>query len=156
MQTACSTSLVAVAQACNALLGYQTDMALAAWCVDILPPTPRLRLSGRRHGLGGRHTRTFDAAAAGTVFSSGAGVVVLKRLSDAQADGDHIVAVIKGTAVNNDGAGKVFPTPRRASAGRRRSSGWRRRSRASGRKRFPTSRRTARRRRWAIPSNSPV
>ncbi len=156
MQTACSTSLVAVAQACQALLGYQTDMALAGG-VSISFPQRRAYVyqEGGMASADG-HTRTFDAAAAGTVFSSGAGVVVLKRLADALADGDHIVAVIKGAAVNNDGAGKVSLHRARASTGRRRSSRWRRRSRVSRRTRFPTSRRTAPPHRWVTPSNSPA
>ena len=110
VQTACSTSLVAIVQACQALLGYQTDMALAGG-VSISFPQRRAYAyqEGGMASADGR-TRTFDADAAGTVFSSGAGVVVLKRLSDAQADGDHIIAVIKGSAVNNDGSGKVSYT----------------------------------------------
>ncbi len=110
VQTACSTSLVAVAQACNALLGYQTDMALAGGVSISFPQRRAYAYQEGGMASADGHTRTFDADAAGTVFSSGAGVVVLKRLSDAQADGDHIVAVIKGTAVNNDGAGKVSYT----------------------------------------------
>ena len=110
VQTACSTSLVAVAQACQALLGYQTDMALAGGVSISFPQRRAYAYQEGGMASADGHTRTFDADAAGTVFSSGAGVVVLKRLSDAQADGDHIVAVIKGAAVNNDGAGKVSYT----------------------------------------------
>jgi len=107
VQTACSTSLVAVAQACQSLLLYQSDMALAGG-VSITLPQRR----GYLHDEGGMvsadgRCRTFDAAAGGTVFGSGAGVVLLKRLEDAMVDGDHIYAVIRGSAVNNDGAGKV-------------------------------------------------
>jgi iturin family lipopeptide synthetase A len=112
VQTACSTSLVAVAQACQALWSYSTDMALAGG-VSISFPQRRgyVYQEGAIASADG-HTRTFDAAAQGTVFSSGAGVVLLKRLEDALADGDPIVAVIKGTAINNDGAGKVsFTAP---------------------------------------------
>ncbi len=112
VQTACSTSLVAVAQACQALWSYQTDMALAGG-VSITFPQRRgyVYQEGAIASADG-HTRTFDAAAQGTVFSSGAGMVLLKRLEDARADGDHIVAVIKGAAINNDGAGKVsFTAP---------------------------------------------
>ena len=107
VQTACSTSLVAVAQACQALLSYQCDLALAGG-VSISFPQRRAYpyQEGGMASVDG-HTRTFDADAAGVVFSDGAGCVVLKRLSEAQADGDQIFAVIKGTAVNNDGAGKV-------------------------------------------------
>ncbi len=112
VQTACSTSLVAVAQACQSLLAFQTDVALAGG-VSITFPQRR----AYAHEPGGMAspdgcTRTFDAAAQGTVFSSGAGVVVLKRLADALADGDAIYAVIKGIALNNDGAEKAsFTAP---------------------------------------------
>ncbi len=112
LQTACSTSLVAVAQACQSLLLYQSDMALAGG-VSISFPQKR----GYLHQEGGMvsadgHCRPFDARATGTVFGSGAGVVVLKRLEDALADGDHIYAVIRGFGVNNDGAAKVgFTAP---------------------------------------------
>ena len=112
VQTACSTSLVAIAQACQGLWSYQTDMALAGG-VSISFPQRRgyVYQEGAIASADG-HTRTFDAAAQGTVFSSGAGIVLLKRLEDAQADGDPIVAVIRGAAINNDGAGKVsFTAP---------------------------------------------
>ena len=110
--TACSTSLVAVAQACAALRGGEADMALAGG-VSISLPQQR----GYLHETGGLaspdgHVRPFDADAGGTVFGSGAAVVLLKRLADAVADGDHIHAVIRGVATNNDGAGKVgFAAP---------------------------------------------
>ncbi len=112
VQTACSTSLVAIAQACQGLWSYQTDMALAGG-VSISFPQRRgyVYQEGAIASADG-HTRTFDAAAQGTVFSSGAGVVLLKRLEDAQADGDSIVAVIRGAAINNDGAEKMsFTAP---------------------------------------------
>jgi phthiocerol/phenolphthiocerol synthesis type-I polyketide synthase E len=104
VQSACSTSLVAVALACQGLLAYQCDMALAGGVAVDLG-----RRTGYRYTPGGIMSpdglcRTFDAAAAGTVGGDGAGIVVLKRLSDALADGDHIHAVIKGTALNNDGS----------------------------------------------------
>ncbi|HZN10409.1 MAG TPA: type I polyketide synthase, partial [Blastocatellia bacterium] len=107
LQCACSTSLVAVSHACQSLLGYQCDMALAGG-VSISFPQRR----GYLYQEGGMvspdgHCRPFDARAQGTVFGHGAGVVVLKRLSDAVRDGDSIYAVIKGSAVNNDGAAKV-------------------------------------------------
>ncbi len=110
--SACSTSLVAVAQACSSLLTYQCDQALAGG-VSITFPQKRGYLyepDGMVSPDG--HCRSFDAAAQGTVFGSGAGVVLLKRLEDAQADGDHIYAVIRGFAVNNDGSEKVgFTAP---------------------------------------------
>jgi amino acid adenylation domain-containing protein len=107
VQTACSTSLVAVCLACQSLLGYRCDVALAGG-VSITFPSHR----GQHHLEGGimspdGHCRAFDARAAGTVLGDGAGVVTLKRLSDALADGDNIHAVIKGTAINNDGSGKI-------------------------------------------------
>ena len=107
IQTACSTSLVAVVQAANALLSYQCDAALAGG-VSITFPQERGHVfqDGSIASADG-HCRAFDASATGTVFGHGCGVVVLKRLTDSLADGDHIYAVIKGAAVNNDGAGKV-------------------------------------------------
>jgi amino acid adenylation domain-containing protein len=112
IQTACSTSLVAVTQAWQALLLQQCDMALAGG-VSITFPQHR----GYRHTEGGMvskdgRCRPFDAQASGTVFGSGSGVVLLKRLADALADGDRIHAVIRGFAINNDGAVKVgFTAP---------------------------------------------
>ncbi len=112
LQTACSTSLLAVAQACQSLLLYQADMALAGG-VSITFPQKR----GYQHLEGGMVSadgtcRPFDADATGTIFGSGAGVVLLKRLEDAIADGDHIYAVVRGAGVNNDGASKVgFTAP---------------------------------------------
>ena len=112
LQTACSTSLVAVCEAAKSLLAYECDKALAGG-VSITFPQKR----GYLHQSGGMvspdgHCRAFDADAQGTVFGSGAGVVVLKRLDEAVTDGDHIYAVIRGTAVNNDGSGKVgFTAP---------------------------------------------
>ncbi len=112
LQSACSTSLLAVAQACQSLLLYQSDLALAGG-VSISFPQKR----GYLHQEGGMVSadgtcRAFDASATGTIFGSGAGVVALKRLEDALADGDHICAVIRGCGVNNDGAAKVgFTAP---------------------------------------------
>jgi amino acid adenylation domain-containing protein len=112
MSTACSTSLLAVAQACQSLLLYQSDMALAGG-VSVTFPQKR----GYQHLEGGMVSadgtcRPFDAEATGTIFGDGAGVVVLKRLEDALADGDHIYAVVRGSGINNDGASKVgFTAP---------------------------------------------
>ncbi len=107
VQTACSTSLVAVHLACQSLLNGECSMALAGGVAIVLP-----QRSGYLYQDGGimspdGRCRAFDARAAGTVGGSGAGAVLLKRLSDALADGDSIRAVIKGSAVNNDGALKV-------------------------------------------------
>jgi acyl transferase domain-containing protein/thioesterase domain-containing protein len=107
VQTACSTSLVAVHMACQSLLNFECDMALAGGVTIEIP-----------HGLGymhregeilsrDGHCRSFDASSSGTVFASGLGIVVLRRLEDALADHDHIRAVILGSAINNDGARKV-------------------------------------------------
>ena len=107
VQTACSTSLVAIHVACQSLLARECDMALAGGSSIDLP-----------HGRGYRHAegeilsstgrcRAFDDAADGTLFGSGAAVVALRRLDDALRDGDNIHAVILGSAINNDGARKA-------------------------------------------------
>lgn len=112
LQTACSTSLVAVHQAVQALLTYDADVALAGGAT-VAPPTRR----GHLHEPGGIFSsdgrcRAFDAAADGTVPGDGAGVVVLKRLEDALRDGDTVHALIRGSAVNNDGSRKAgFTAP---------------------------------------------
>jgi amino acid adenylation domain-containing protein len=110
--TACSTSLVAVCQACQSLLTYQCDMALAgATSVRVPQKSGYYYQEGNIKSRDG-HTRTFDAHSAGTVSGNGAGVVVLKRLADAVNDGDQIYAVIKGAALNNDGSQRVsFTAP---------------------------------------------
>jgi len=112
VQTACSTSLVAVHLACQALLNRECDMALAGGVSVGVPHG-----EGAFHQEGGiispdGHCRAFDARAQGTVKGNGVGVVVLKRLGDALRDRDTIHAVIKGTAINNDGSLKVgFTAP---------------------------------------------
>lgn len=110
LQTACSTSLVAIATACQSLRSYACDAALAGGVTIVLP-----QKKGYFYKEGGMLSRdgtcrTFDADAAGTVFSNGAAVVVLKRLEDAIAEGDRIYAVIRGYATNNDGGEKVSYT----------------------------------------------
>lgn len=111
VQSACSTSLVATHLACQSLLSYQCDMALAGAAAIALPQSGYLYESGGILSPDG-HCRAFDAQAQGTVAGSGVGLVVLKRLEDALVDGDQIYAVIKGSAVNNDGAMKVgFTAP---------------------------------------------
>lgn len=104
VQTACSTSLVAVNLACQSLLNYQSDMVLAGGVS--ITPKGRVYKEGFIFSKDG-HCRAFDARAQGTVSGNGVGLVVLKRLEDALADGDHIHAVIKGSAINNDGSLKV-------------------------------------------------
>ncbi|MDB6122830.1 MAG: polyketide synthase, partial [Pedosphaera sp.] len=106
VSTACSTSLVAVCQACQSLLNFQCDVALAG-AVSVTFPQKR----GYHFQEGGitspdGHCRAFDAQAQGTVSSDGLGIVVLKRLAEALNDGDQIYAVIKGIGLNNDGASK--------------------------------------------------
>ena len=107
VSTACSTSLVAVHLACQSLLSYQTDMALAGGVAIQVPHrVGYLYEEGGTQSPDG-HCRAFDAKSGGLVGGSGAGIVVLKRLDDAIADGDSILAVIKGSAVNNDGSLKA-------------------------------------------------
>jgi acyl transferase domain-containing protein/acyl carrier protein len=102
--SACSTSLVAVHLACQSLLTGECDMALAGGTSVRVPQrTGYLYKDGNVFSQDG-HCRPFDADATGTVFGSGIGVVVLKRLKDAIRDRDAIRAVIRGTAINNDGA----------------------------------------------------
>lgn len=112
IQTACSTSLSAVCVACQNLLNYDCDVALAG-AVSVSFPQRR----GYYHHAGGvasadGHCRSFDANASGTVPGEGVGIVVLKRLDEALANGDRIYAVIKGFAMNNDGSSKMgFTAP---------------------------------------------
>ncbi|WP_051767620.1 hybrid non-ribosomal peptide synthetase/type I polyketide synthase [Amycolatopsis vancoresmycina] len=107
VQSACSTSLVAVHQAAQSLLNYECDAALAGGASLWLPQaTGYLHEEGYIESADG-HCRPFDAAASGTVGSSGVAVVVLRRLEDALADGHRIVAVIRGSALNNDGGTKI-------------------------------------------------
>ena len=107
LQTACSTSLVAVHVACQSLLNQECDMALAGGVsIHVKHPEGYAYLEGGVVAPDG-HCRAFDAQAAGTVFGSGSGIVVLKRLEEALADGDTIYAVIRGSAINNDGSDKV-------------------------------------------------
>jgi microcystin synthetase protein McyG len=107
VQTACSTTLVTVHLACQSLINGECDMALSGGAsVQAPQKVGHLYQEGMIVSPDG-HCRAFDARAQGTIFGSGVGVVVLKRLSDALADGDHIYAVVKGSAVNNDGLMKV-------------------------------------------------
>lgn len=107
VMTACSSSMVAVNLACQSLLTGECDVAVAGGANVELPYGHGYRWGpGSVRSRDGR-CRPFDAAATGTVFGNGAATVVLKRLSDAVADRDHIRAVIAGTAVNNDGSEKM-------------------------------------------------
>lgn len=112
INTACSTSLVAVCQGCQSLLNYQCDLALAGGLWITFPQRRCVFFQEGGIFSSDGHCRPFDARAQGTVSSEGGGVVVLKRLSEALADGDHIYAVIKGFGLNNDGSDKVgFTAP---------------------------------------------
>jgi myxalamid-type polyketide synthase MxaB len=107
VQSACSTSLVAVHVACQSLLTGECDMALAGGTTVRVPQrTGYLYKEGNVFSRDG-HCRAFDADADGTVFGSGIGVVVLKRLKDALRDGDPIRAVVRATAISNDGGTKT-------------------------------------------------
>jgi phthiocerol/phenolphthiocerol synthesis type-I polyketide synthase E len=110
LQTACSTSLVAVCTAYQSLMTCQSDIAIAGGVTITFP-----QKKGYTYSEGGMlspdgHCRAFDARAQGTVFGSGIGLVVMKRVQDAVSDGDHIYAVIRGAALNNDGSDKVSYT----------------------------------------------
>jgi thioester reductase-like protein len=112
VQSACSSSLLAIHLACQSLLLGECDIALAGGVSVDVP-----RQAGYLHRPGGilsrdGHCRPFDAQASGTVFSQGAGVVVLRRLGDALSDGDFVHALVRGSAVNNDGGRRAgFTTP---------------------------------------------
>ncbi len=107
VQTACSTSLVAVHAACQSILSGECDMAIAGCMNLILPQKAGYVYEENMMFSPDGRCRAFDADAQGTLFGSGGAAVVLKRLSEALADGDDVYAVIKGSAVNNDGALKV-------------------------------------------------
>jgi len=107
IQTACSTSLVAVHYACQSLLNGECDMALAGGVTIELPHRRGYVFQDGEILSPDGHCRPFDHRAAGTIFGSGVGVVALRRLSDAIADNDVIHAVIKSTAINNDGGSKA-------------------------------------------------
>lgn len=112
VQTACSTSLVAVHLAVQSLLTHECDLALAGGVTVTVPHRAGyLPVAGGIESPDGR-CRPFGSGGSGTVFGNGAGVVVLKRLADARADGDRVHALILGSAVNNDGARKAgFTAP---------------------------------------------
>src|SRR5262249_45859247 len=107
VQTACSTSLVAIHLATQGLLNRECDLALAGGVtIEIPHGQGYLYREGEILSRDG-HCRAFDADSSGTIFGSGLGLVVLRRFEDALQDGDHIHAVILGSAINNDGARKV-------------------------------------------------
>jgi glutamate-1-semialdehyde aminotransferase/3-oxoacyl-(acyl-carrier-protein) synthase/acyl carrier protein len=112
VQTGCSTSLVAVHTAVQSLVAGECDIALAGGVSVIANSLPGYVFSeGMMFSPDGR-CRPFDADAAGTMFGDGVGLVALKRLAEAVEDGDQVLAVVKGSAVNNDGSDKIgFTAP---------------------------------------------
>jgi acyl transferase domain-containing protein len=112
VQTACSTSLVAVHLACQSLFAGECDLVLAGGVSISMPLCSGYLYQEGSVSSPDGHCRAFDAAAAGAVEGNGCGIVALKRLSDAVADGDRVYAVLRGSAVNNDGAAKAgFTAP---------------------------------------------
>ena len=110
IQTTCSTSLVAIAEACQSLYVHKSDICIAgAICISVPQETGYMYQDGSIYSPEGV-VRPFDAKAKGTVFSNGVGVVVLKRLEDAVRDNDRIYAVVRGWATNNDGNNKLSYT----------------------------------------------
>lgn len=107
VQTACSSSLVAIHLACQSLLSGECDLALAGASALSLPQDRGYLFRQGEILSPNGHCRPFDAGSRGTLFGSGAGCIVLKRLGDARAANDPIVAVIRGTAINNDGSMKI-------------------------------------------------
>ncbi|MCC8992583.1 MAG: SDR family NAD(P)-dependent oxidoreductase [Candidatus Contendobacter sp.] len=111
VDTACSSSAMAVHLACQALRAGECDTALAGGVNLLLAPeTTEMLIQARMLAADGR-CKTFDAAADGYVRAEGCGLVVLKPLAQAEADGDRVLAVIRGTAANHDGASSGFTVP---------------------------------------------
>jgi acyl transferase domain-containing protein len=151
VQTACSTSLVALHLACQALLEGECDMALAGGVTAAFPHRVGYLFQEGSIGSPDGHCRAFDARAAGTVDGNGAGVVLVRRLADALAAGDTVHAVVLATAINNDGAGR--PAIRRRASTARRGWWWRRCAWPASRPQASAIwRPTAAARRSAIPS----
>ncbi|MDT5387491.1 MAG: hypothetical protein QOE04_1132, partial [Mycobacterium sp.] len=111
VDTACSSSLVAIHQACQALRLGECDLALAGGANVLLTPATMITFSHAHMLAPDGRCKTFDAAADGYVRGEGCGVVVIKRLEDAIADGDRIRAVIRGSAINQDGASGGLTVP---------------------------------------------
>lgn len=111
VDTACSSSLVAIHQACQALLLGECDLALAGGANVLLTPATMITFSSAQMLAPDGRCKTFDAAADGYVRGEGCGVIVIKRLEDAIRDGDRIRAVIRGSAINQDGASGGLTVP---------------------------------------------
>ena len=112
VNTACSTSLVAIAQAFRALRAHECDIALAGGVSITTPPNSGYLFEEGSMLSPDARCRPFDADAQGTSFNDGVGIVVLKRLSEALADGDHVHAIVRGVGLNNDGSDKMsFTAP---------------------------------------------
>ncbi|XXY48825.1 SDR family NAD(P)-dependent oxidoreductase [Sorangium sp. So ce269] len=111
VNTACSSSLVAVHLACQSLRAGECDLALAGGVSLLLSPTTSVYLSQLRALAPDGRCKTFDAAADGYARGEGSGMVVLRRLSDARRDGDQILAIIRGSAVNHDGPSSALTVP---------------------------------------------
>jgi acyl transferase domain-containing protein/SAM-dependent methyltransferase len=111
IDTACSSSLVAVHLACQSLRAGESRMALAGGANAILIPDHNVLLTKARMLAPDGRCKSFDASADGYVRGEGCGLVVLKRLSDAQADGDRVLAIIRGTATNQDGRSSGLTVP---------------------------------------------
>lgn len=112
VHTACSTSLVATIMAMDSLRSGDCDLALAGGVAVTCPPNSGYLYQEGAMASRDGHTRSFDADAAGTVFSDGVAILALRRLSDALADGDTVYAVLLGGAINNDGADRAsFTAP---------------------------------------------
>ncbi|MBW4427882.1 MAG: type I polyketide synthase [Nostoc desertorum CM1-VF14] len=114
IDTACSSSLVAIHTACQSLRNEECTHALAGGVNLILSPENNVALSKAKILSADGRCKTFDASADGIVRGEGCGIIVLKRLSDAIADGDNILALIRGSAVNQDGASSGFTVPNKA------------------------------------------
>ncbi|HEY9717165.1 MAG TPA: SDR family NAD(P)-dependent oxidoreductase, partial [Trichormus sp.] len=118
IDTACSSSLVAVHNACASLHSGESDCAIAGGVNLMLTPEPTIHLCKSNMLSPDEHCKTFDAAANGFIRGEGCGVVVLKRLSDARRDGNNILAIIRSTSINQDGASSGLTVPNGAAQAR--------------------------------------